>query len=301
MSNHKELVNVFKQLKWDFKQGANGKYVSICCPFAKARHEGKEDNSPSLVVWPDFQFFRCYSCGLCGSILDLFDQYSDYTNEVFDYEFFQYAAPIENYGEHNVIEENIELNEAILDNFDSGQLCRPYLMSRKIDKSVIEDYNLKFCKASKNLLFPVYSPYLMGISARSTRTRSHLHMLGMSTALALGGFQHQEGDAVVIVEGVTDLLKIAPYCRKYGMDVYCTFTCSLSKWQSEKIIDLCKPIHILWDCDKAGLEARNKLRLSGYLASSYSVINHTWKGEYDAGDMDEELFKATINKKYEFV
>ena len=45
----------------------NGKTLTGRCPF-------HEDRSPSFVVWPEIQKWRCYGCSLQGDVLDMLDQ-----------------------------------------------------------------------------------------------------------------------------------------------------------------------------------------------------------------------------------
>ena len=45
----------------------NGKNLTGRCPF-------HDDRSPSFVVWPSIQKWRCYGCGLHGDVLDMLDQ-----------------------------------------------------------------------------------------------------------------------------------------------------------------------------------------------------------------------------------
>ena len=45
----------------------NGKNLTGKCPF-------HDDRSPSFVVWPGIQKWRCYGCGLHGDSLDLIEK-----------------------------------------------------------------------------------------------------------------------------------------------------------------------------------------------------------------------------------
>lgn len=274
----------------EYREG--GSYFSMSCPFAARSHEKGTDNSPSFVIYPEKGFVKCFSCGTYFELFEFFSEYQAYINLNFDFDFLEMYRPLRKRVEKK---DNIELVDHILENYKLNSIeIQDYLDSRGIRMENIP-FDLYYNHVDKNVVMPVKNMRgkIVGATCRNTKSygQKTLHTFGISTELALLGLEKRDADAIIIVEGLTDVLNAYDNLYQTGLsyNVYGTFTASLSQWQAQKILDMDKPTFLAYDLDKAGIRARKK---ATRLLREGIVSEVNWKNvNIDMGNMGLPLFE----------
>jgi len=284
-----EFEKIIKDLKWEYKGGTESGYFLLNCPLAPWTHYSKKDNNPSCYATPKHNWWKCYSCGYRGQLFELFELYNKFSGSNINYERFElYIGELFNSEEEKT---NVVLYPELLNNFDPlPQQAIDYLTARNISEKSIEKYNLLWDSTNNNVVCSVYNNEgLVGLTGRNIYNKFHHHYLSMWTTAALLGFQFQDKDRILIVEGLTDLLNCWEWAEELNFNVYATFTCSMSNWQARQLLYTGKPIHIAYDQDKPGRDGAYKaLRL---LKDNYNVTLQKWTPrDLDIGGMSKEAF-----------
>lgn len=285
-----ETRSALEKLELDYREGNS--YFSMSCPFAKKTHLKGTDDSPSFVIYPEKGFVKCFSCGIYFELFEFFSEYQGYINKNFDFDFLELYRPLSRSVKKS---ENIELADHLFENYKKNSIeIRDYLDSRGIYMEHLP-FDLYFDHVNKNVVMPVKNENnkIVGATCRNTKEygQKTLHTFGISTELALLGLEKRDKDAIIIVEGMTDVLNAYDNLYQTGLsyNVYATFTASLSEWQAEKILDMDKPIFLAQDLDKAGLRARKK---SKWLLKEGIVSEVFWKDvNIDMGNMNVRMFE----------
>ena len=277
-------------------------YVTMSCPFAAQTHRSKTDNNPSLYIRESGDW-HCFSCKYgSDNLADFFDLYAKNNKlpEGFNWEHFRLLTLLDLPKSHR---RNPILLESVLDHFESAKKCEQYLRSRKFPLESIERFDLKFDQRNDRLVFPVRDCQgkLKGLTGRSINPNipkqyRHYHYLGFDTSLELLNAQNlnYDSEGIVVLEGMTDLLKCYQYCDDLNLTPVSTFSCTMSERQAATINNMCLGMtHILWDCEESGYNARKRLKKDGYLGGL--VVDHKWNGT-DVGAMDREEFCRLFKK-----
>lgn len=130
---------------------------SVPCPVHKNGLERKN----SCYIDPETGVFHCFSCGASGNLVQFvkacFESSEDYAKEWLIKRYGKRAALKLNLGEPiNLGKKSagIKLDASILDNYTS--YC-PYLAQRKLNRTVCEEFNVKYDPKERKVVFPVYN------------------------------------------------------------------------------------------------------------------------------------------------
>lgn len=281
----------------DVKGYSNG---FLCrCPFAKVTHPRGFDRSPSLVVFPEYGFWRCYSCGMCGSVQELFTKLADtipsdkhlrladkWRDSMWEVRWKLREKPSNT--------ELVELDEQILSAFPTLE-DYSYLHGRGISNESIKFFDIRWDSRSKMVVFPVrnFRKRLVGFVGRSVVEKSHRKYF-FESSLVLGGEDKLKYERIVVVEGFMDVLKCWPWANELGLDVVCCWTATLSRHQIKTLAKLDKFVYLMLDQDAAGNNGAAKFgkEYPGLCTRlQWDFLNS--KGEVaDVGDMNETQFKG---------
>ena len=144
-----------------------GDYCMVTCP--NDDHSGGREQHASCTVnysrpEVDYGFFHCFTCGAGGPLwkfvaecLDISEELAkqwlvdNFSEGIVNSVDLLEAIPLES--ESSEIEEPIYLDESILDTFES---YHPYMTQRHISNEIISQFKIKYDRATKSIVFPVY-------------------------------------------------------------------------------------------------------------------------------------------------
>lgn len=268
------------------------------CPFAPKTHQRGYDRSPSLAVWPEIGFFKCYACGQCGKIPELFTKLAAIIpNEL--------HLGLADKWENSVWRVNylfreketspkIILDEDILEHFPK-LTDFSYLDSRGVSREVVDVFDLRYDPRSDRVVFPVRdkTSSLVGFVGRGVSTKSHWKYFFESN-LVLGGEDKLAYERIIVVEGFFDLLKAWPWARSMGLDIVCCWTATLSDTHINTLAKLDKYVYLMLDQDAAGNKGANKFaKVYPGLSTRLQWNFENEKGEIsDVGDFTEQQFRG---------
>ncbi len=276
------IDELFQKAGWEYKASEN--YYLVSCP-NKLAHKKGTDRKPSCVVWPGIARFKCYSCGFAGDLEKLFDGTGLDIPEFLTDDF-------------EVKKSNFPLDSSIL-HFRKAtvdDLARPAFADRNWNPQIIDDFDLRFDDANDNLVFPVYSPELVGAVGRSATGKKVHNYFGFFTGQSLGGFNKLTANPkIAVVEGWTCLVNAYYWANELGFDIVCTFTANISQTQCRMLADTGKTIHFWFDQDKAGqagLESAEQ-----YIDDI--IFAAEWDSKFgDIGNMSREVFFKVFSREY---
>lgn len=289
------------------------KWVGLCCPLAPWRHAGGRDSSPSsgISVKDDgTSIFHCWSCGAKGTVPWLLKELEKYTGESFksiissieDGEFLGGTLPEWGSRKRDVIEARY-LDESYLELYDSA-VGHWYLRDRGIDRVVAEDLQLLIdpedSQGDERILFPVFDrkKRLQGFTGRAVLDTVELRVRdyhGFQKANALLGLHLVNPDDrfVIVVEGLFDMATV----YQYGYSVVATLHAGLTDAQFALLKDLGMPLMLMFDNDKAGVEATGRtiekvgsslpMSMAKYVARKDSKGRKVWTKDPGACTMEE--------------
>lgn len=270
------------------------------CPFAPKTHAKGYDRSPSLVVWPDINFFKCYSCGQTGNIRELFlDLARLIPNPTHDELAIKWADSLWhiNYKFREKRQsEKIYLDDAILEHFPPLEDFS-YLFARGVGEAAIKEYDIRYDPRMDRVVFPVRDAKgLLGFVGRDIKRKGHFKYAFEST-LVLGGEDKLKHERIILVEGLIDLLKAWPWANSLGIDIACCWTATVSHQHIKTLAQLDKYVYLMLDQDDAGNKGSAKFgKEYPGLATRLVWDFRNENGEIaDVGDMNESQFRSFFN------
>lgn len=299
------------------------KWVSLCCPLAPWRHAGGSDSSPSSGVSVKdggTSIFHCWGCGAKGTVPWLLRELEKFTGESFkrlissveDGEFLGGSLPEWGSRKREAVEDRF-LDLSYLDLYDSA-VGHWYLRDRGIDDAVAERMQLlvdpEDSKGDERILFPVFDRKgrLHGFTGRAVLNSVDMRVRdyhGFQKANALLGLHLVDPTDrfVVLVEGLFDMAVV----YQYGYSAVAAMHAGVTDAQLAKLKDLGLPVVAMFDNDKAGKEATERLieKVGGSLPLSVAqyqpVITGKGKkvwakdpGECTMEEVDQMIAKAVI-------
>lgn len=247
------------------------KWVGMRCPLAPWTHEHGTDTSPSAGISIKEDGNSIYNCFVCGkgTVPWFLRQMEKYTGDSFtklirnveDGEFLGGSLP--EWGSKKVGKTRAKTldTEQYLDLYDSAE-GHWYLEERGIDDDTAATLQLKLdpsdSHGDERILFPVFNPQgeLHGFTGRAVwdkvepRIRDY-HGLPKAQVL-LGIHLVRPDDAyVVVVEGLFDYGMMV----QYDQPAVATLHAGLTEDQARLLVDLGKPVVLMYDNDEAGYRA----------------------------------------------
>jgi len=285
----------------------------IChCPFAPWTHAKGTDNSKSLVIWPDIDFFQCYACGMKGSYHKFLSEYHRLSNDpeaalllkVWNEDTYRLKMELRKVVETKTRKVKEYFDDDLLQTFPDfrGTPAEEYLeQDRGYDLSVCDTFGLRWDPRQKRVIFPVRDKHgLLGMIGRSIEdnpAQKHLKYF-CDTATFLGGEDHfSDNPKLIVVEGFTDMLNIYPWANEEGYDTCCTWTANISSSQVDLIAGSGKVPYCYFDQDKAGEHGWTELRS---MYPSRLIFRVYWsflnsKGQVkDSGEFTKDEFRKTL-------
>lgn len=264
----------------------HAKWVNTTCPLAFALHEKGADHSPSFGISIDSMSSRvhCFTCGSKGTLPNLVRKLSRLSNRSY--------PKLEEYVEAEEIggitpewsEEDAEDNSASIVSDDTIYMYdlageHDYLIGRDISAEVADRLGLRVdttedtIDGRERILFPVYTLQnseikLAGFTGRATDNEKVLKVKdyhGLVKTEALLGIEHikDEHEFIIVVEGLFAYARLSAY----GLPVVAIMGSNMSTGQARMLLELGKPVYLMFDADKAGDKAVNQTieLLDGYL------------------------------------
>lgn len=257
-------------------------WVGMHCPMAKFTHEKGVDSTPSAGVSikenGDPSVYNCFVCGK-GTVPWFLRQMEKYTGESYTQiirnietgEFLGGSLP--EWGAKKVAKkvEKFLDKDTYLDLYDSAE-GHPYFPARaaKEKEVCITDETVRLLQlmvdpgdsaGEERILFPVFSKDgdLYGFTGRATDDRAELRVRdyhGLPKARVLLGLHlvRPEDTFVVVVEGLFDYAVGA----QFDYPTVAALHAGLTPEQIRLLIDLGKPVVLMFDDDQAGRDATEK-------------------------------------------
>ena len=270
-------------------------WVSFCCPLAPWTHVGGRDNTPSCgisVKDGETSIFHCWGCHAKGTVPYMLRELEKYTGDNFstiirnieDGEFLGGSLPEWGSKKKATMEDRF-LDQEYIELYDDAA-GHWYLKERGILRSTATALGLLLDPADsqgdERILFPVYDRLkrLQGITGRAVldnvepRIRDY-HGLRKANALLGLHVVDPEDPYVVVVEGLFDQAMVF----QYGYSALATMHAGLTDEQMTKLLDLGKPVVLMYDNDPAGITATEVAieKLDGRLPLSVTVYPNRQK------------------------
>lgn len=257
-------------------------FVGLHCPLARWTHEKGADTTPSAgisVKDGDTSIFNCFVCGK-GPVSWLLKQLERYTGDNHSKiirsletgEFLGGSLP--EWGEQKVSRKELKVldDATYMDLYDSAEGHR-YFHDRAIEEREVEinDTTARLLgllvdpadsQGEERILFPVRGRNgdLYGFTGRATDKRAELKVRdyhGLPKASVLLGLHLilPEDEYVVVVEGLFDYAVIA----QYDHPAVAALHAGLTPDQIRLLIELGKPVILMFDNDQAGEDATDKV------------------------------------------
>lgn len=257
-------------------------FVGMHCPMAKWTHEKGIDSTPSagISVKEDggTSIYNCFVCGK-GTVPWFLRQMEKYTGESYTPiirnietgEFLGGSLP--NWGSKKVVArvEKFLDKDVYLDLYDSAE-GHPYFPSRAakhrevcLTDSTVRTLGLMVdpgdSAGEERILFPVFNQGgdLYGFSGRATDDSAELRIRdyhGLPKARVLLGVHLvlPEDAFIVLVEGLFDYAVMV----QYDYPAVAALHAGLTSEQARILVDLGKPVVLMYDNDQAGKDATEK-------------------------------------------
>lgn len=290
-------------------------WVHFSCPLAKWLHSKRTDESPSCgICVEDLSAvrFKCFSCHEQGSFWELVDAYGHLSGNVQALEqanlLFKATHKQVSLRERlEALPVDCDVEGFVLEHFYPAEFentfhplsktFAKYLCDRGIERDMLDWYTLKEDTQNGRIVYVVKDDCgrILGAQGRTIRNEIPKYFFYWGSGKDLvGGLENIFNDStgVLVVEGFTDLLRIARWAWEEGLDVVCTFGTEPSQKQIDTIFGLDKSVYIWYDNDSAGEHAWDKLRNS----SVYVPVLRRAKlpSDIDPGDMTLNDFESTL-------
>lgn len=279
------IREVFKTPQRQIVRRNNG-WVNLPCPLAKWRHEKGHDNSPSFGIsyGKDTSIAHCYTCKFKHTVSTLLETYQQHSgvnlqsmiDTVRNDEYIGGLLPSwEEIGEEE-LHERYSVDKAIPQY--AWEVYEPatghwYLAEREIDDTTVEAMSLMVdesdSEGEERILFPMFDMEgnCYGMSGRAVNDTARIKARdyhGLDKRLFLLGLQliKPEHQFIVLVEGLFDVARLV----QYSIPVLGVLGSTLTDAQADWLIEIGKPVILMYDADKAGDE--------GVAVASEKLIKH---------------------------
>ena len=306
------------------------RWVSLHCVLAPWTHERGTDKTPSAGISVNedgSSIYNCYACATkkrSGPLVWLLRELEKYTGDSYKKlikqidgnEFLGGTLP--EWGERKKSRRKTVrvLDKEYLELFEDAR-GHPYLAERGIDDATVEYLGIVLDPEDNHgherLVFPVYTHKgeLAGFTGRATgkkiepKVRDYYGL--QKELLLLGSHLVVANDPyVVIVEGLFDYARVA----QAGYPVVAAMHAGLTAYQLQILLDIGKPVVLMYDNDDAGERAKEVAidALQPYLPVSYcrypkkdkALVGGKWGIPKDPAsiakdsDLDRMMDKAVI-------
>lgn len=301
-------------------------WVSTHCVLAQWTHERGTDRTPSAGISVNEDGSSIYNCYACvtkkrsGPLVWLLRELEKYTGDSYKKlikqidgnEFLGGTLPEWGERKKSRRKQVRVLEDGYLDLFEDAR-GHSYLEGREIHDEAVEYLGIVLdpedTRGDERIVFPVYSHKgeLAGFTGRATRSgvepkvRDYYGL--QKELLLLGSHLVQPKDPyVVVVEGLFDYAKVA----QAGYPVVAAMHAGLTPYQMQILLDLGKPVVLMYDNDEAGERAKEVAieMLQPYLPVSYcrypkkprALVGGKWAIPKDPGSLRDQDIDRMIDK-----
>lgn len=303
------LIEITKRVQSELHNGKlatikyRGDNVQVTCPFHKGGLEARA--SAGIYVGDNekvaYGLFRCFTCGTTCSFS--YFVAGCFSCDVSDAEKWL----VDNYGEESSEQALILpelclckpkksfIDDRILKNFES---FHPYMLQRKLDLAIVEQFNVKYDPKTKCIVFPVYdeSGKLVMFTRRSVLDKKFIIDKEKEKPLYLLHYMIKNNiDSFMITEGQIDAL------TAFGFGMPCVATMGSISMQQIKALNNSgvRCLYICFDNDMAG--KRFTQNLLQYLRKDILAIpvDINIPGKKDINDLTLDEFNLCIRNAKE--
>lgn len=287
------------------------KWVTTNCPLARFTHEKKSDKRPSLGIKIESpaSYYYCHSCGYRGTLSGLLkelyeytgeDRFKDYFSEVEEEEIIGAELPDWSKARNKIIEEDpVPIDPSIIELFDPAS-GHSYLRKRGIKDKCADSMGMLFDPDQDRILFPLYDlkNNLYGFTGRSVDENEKLRVkdyFGLPKSHFLLGAEHiqKDDEFVIVVEGLFDYARL--FC--FDLPVCAVMKSTLSKYQAEVLLQLGKPVILMFDNDAAGRKGKKSVLQYLYKHLPVSGVSYP-EGVKDPAVLSRKEVQYMLTKKY---
>lgn len=270
----KQLIReVFKISPSKIVERRNG-WINLPCPLAPWRHEKGHDNSPSFGIsyGKDTSIAHCYTCKFKHTVSTLLEEYQRHSGKDLSSliestkrdEFL--GGDLPSWDERGAEEDAERYDPAKAIPKSKWDIYEPatghwYLHDRDIDDQTVADMHLMVdehdSEGEERILFPMFDREgrCYGMSGRAVSPDARIKARdyhGLDKRLFLLGLNliQDHHPYIVLVEGLFDVARLV----QYGIPVLGVLGSTLTDPQMEWLIDIGKPVIMMFDNDKAGRE-----------------------------------------------
>lgn len=272
-------------------------HIQVQCPY----HSGGQEKRPSAGIRKEDGVFHCFACNEVHSLPEVisfcFGKYDDilgkFGNKWLMKNFQHLETETRNDIKLDMSREHKKQKVTYVteEELDKYRYTHPYMYERGMTDEVIEIFDLGYDKANGDITFPVrgIDGNTLFIARRHIKYKRYEYPKGIEKPLyGLYELSQLENspDEIIVCEGMFDALT----CWVYGK--YAVALNGLgSDLQLKQLKQLsCRKLILATDMDKAGLQARKRLRkeLSDYkIVTEYSWNPRKYK---DLNTMSKQVF-----------
>lgn len=291
------------------RQRNNHEHIQICCPY----HNNGMERRPSAGLRKSDGVFHCFACGEVHSLPEVISYCFGYTDDILGK--FGWQWLLKNFAVIQIEERKDVAIDFYRDNkrdnggggdfiseeeLDRYRYIHPYMYKRGLTDEIIERFDIGYDKVSDSITFPIrdVGGNVLFLAKRSVRSKFFSYPKGVEKPV-YGLYEYTQEYykphdrleldnlyEVIICESMLDALS----CWVYGK--YAVALNGLgNELQIQQLRQMpCRKFILATDNDKAGLEARTKLRsalqdvklISEYiLPDGRKDINELSKNEFD--------------------
>lgn len=274
--------------------------IMVCCPY-------HHDTHPSAGVRKSDGMFHCFACQETHTLPELITHCFGHTDDILGK--FGWNWLLKNFATLQVEDRQLKplemhrgevkaesIEYVSEEELDSYRYYHPYWAKRGItDERIIECFDLGYDIATKSITFPIRNieGKTLFVARRSVQTKFFNYPEGVEKPLyGLYELYHsyiisgsRNGVAVVVVESMIDCLRLwqnnKPSVALNGLG---------NELQMQQLRDLpCRKLILATDNDKAGIEARAKIKsaIKNKIISYYEIPD----GKKDIGELTDDEIK----------
>ena len=263
------------------RQRNSGEHIQVCCPY----HNNGMERRPSAGLRKSDGVFHCFACGVVHSLPEVISYCFGYTDDIlgkFGWQWLLKNFAVVQVEERKDVEMDFDrgvgggvfrvgsANYVTEEELDKYRYIHPYMYKRGLTDEVIERFDIGYDEVSDAITFPVrdVGGNVLFLAKRSVRSKFFSYPKGVEKPV-YGLYEytqeyykpHDRSELdnlyeVIICESMLDALS----CWVYGK--YAVALNGLgNELQIRQLRQMpCRKFILATDNDKAGLEARTKLR-----------------------------------------
>ena len=253
------------QLIQKYKEGPT--HIQICCPY----HANGLEHRPSAGIRKEDGMFHCFACGEVHSLQEVISYCFGYTDDIvgsFGWQWLIRNFTTVQYENRKDIQLDFgrdftksKKNYVSEDELDKYRYYHPYILNRGISKKIVNLFDVGYDKTSQTCTFPNLDKEgnCLFVARRSVKTKFFQYPSNVQKEV-YGIYQLYQLDKfpkeVYITESMIDCLYLWTF-NKYA----CALNGLGNSIQFEQLNNMpCRKFILATDSDRAGIQARKRLR-----------------------------------------